>query len=113
MKTLPGNTLTRDKLLLDSVTVKPPAGAAVLSDTGNDNVWFGLKFKFDKIILEGATTLTERLAGVIFGPPTAWIVVEPAPAPVNITVVKLLLAEIVALAGTLARLGLSELSVIT
>ena len=113
MKTLPGDTFTRDGLLLDNVTVTPPAGAALLSDSGNADVWFGLKFTFDKIILAGVTTLTERLTGVMLVPPTAWIVVEPAPVPVTVTVVKLVLAGIVALAGTLARPGLSELSVIT
>ena len=50
---------------------------------------------------------------MIFGPPTPWIAVDPAPTPVIMTVVKLLLAGIVAVAGTLATLGLSELSVIT
>ena len=35
IKMLAGETLTRDELLLVNVTVTPPAGAAVLNDTGN------------------------------------------------------------------------------
>jgi hypothetical protein len=108
MNTLAGITRTVVDLLLVNVSVTPPEGAGVPSLTGKGTVWPNGAVTTGSVIDPGAITVTLNVLSVI---PAALIriTVDPAPAPVTGTMAPVPLPGIVALAGTLAMAGLSDL----
>src|SRR5437588_12418517 len=78
MKTLGGETVTRELSLLISVTNMPPGGAGVPKDTGNAADCPNWSFTFGvKVMVPGASTVMLTLVGEILGGAFVRITVEP------------------------------------
>jgi len=109
----PDEMVTRDESLLLNVTFTPPAGAGVPSETARGADWPRPRLRDDKVIADGATTVTVSAAGDTLAPPTAWTTVVP---PFKVEAVKcanVLLDGIVSVNGTLMTVGSSDVSEIT
>jgi hypothetical protein len=115
MVTLDGEIVTLDVLLLDRLTVTPPAGAAAGRVIANGVVWpkFTVVVPVGVPIVPALVTVTFSVVSTMFGEELAWITVEPAETPVTATVTLFELAVIVAVAGTVATPGVLEVKLRT
>ena len=108
--TLEGEMFTRVVSLLLSVTVTPPAGAAVPSVTGNATDWPGGTVTWaGRLIVPGGRTVTLAVVSAISGKALACRVAVPTPIAVTAITALVALAVNVAVAGTLATPVLLEL----
>ena len=110
MNTLAGLTRTVVDLLLVNVRVTPPEGAGVPSLTANGTAWPKGVVTAGSVMDPGATTVTLKVLSVMPGALTR-ITVDPAPTPVIGTTALVAFPGIVALAGTPAMVGLSDLRI--
>src|SRR5689334_21215996 len=100
--------VARDESLLLNVTLTPPAGAGVPSETGRGADWPRPRLRGDNVIADGATTVTVRAADDTLAPPTAWTTVVPPFTVEAVKCVNVLLAGIVSVGSTLMTPGSSE-----
>ena len=103
-------TVAIDVLLLLSVTVAPPVGAAGLKVNARDCAWPSPAITFGaSVIVPGGVTVTLALVAAMPAALLAVIVAAPAVMPVTVNVAVVWPTPNVAVAGTVAMLVLLEL----
>src|SRR5215472_16258189 len=99
--TLAGDTVTLVVSLLLSVTVTPPAGAAVPRVIAKAADCPGATTTLEgKVMVPGAATVTLAVVSATLGRALAWMVVVPGATPVTGTLTLVALAAKLTVAGT-------------